>query len=169
MKYLKSLLITTTLMASFTSSAAAIAPELLRCSKLTDNTLRLQCFDKYMQRVSSIAANNTAKNKQPPKTSVKAEAKNEEKLIASFGHAHRYSEQEREFDQLTAVVKSAARNLKKQWNIVLDNGQVWREKGGDKRAKFAPGDTIIITRGIMNSFQLKKQGTKRRIRVQRIQ
>ena len=42
------------------------------------------------------------------------------------------------------------------------------EKGGDKRAKFSAGDTVVIERGIMNTFQLKKVGTKRRVRVRRI-
>ena len=58
--------------------------------------------------------------------------------------------------------------MHKDWEIELENGQVWLQKGGDKRAKFSDGDSIIITRGVMNSFQLKKIGTKRRIRVRRI-
>ena len=89
-------------------------------------------------------------------------------MISSFGQAHRYSKKEREFDELTSTIKSVSKTLQKEWKIELENGQVWLQKGGDKRAKFTEGDTVIIVRGIMNSFQLKKVGTKRRIRVSRI-
>ena len=68
---------------------------------------------------------------------------------------------------MTSTVKSARKNLHKIWKIELENGQNGTEKGGGRRAKYSMGDPIVIARGIMNSFQLKKIGTKRRIRINR--
>jgi hypothetical protein len=162
-------------------AAFELAPDIKKCAIIDNSAKRLQCFDEYIQNYSPVKeemtfSNNvkntgdtSTKQEQPtPIVIVATKEQTEEKLISSFGQAHRYSEKEREFDEMSSVVKSAKRNLHKKWKIELQNGQVWIEKGGDKLAKFKEGDSIVVMRGIMNSFQLKKVGTKRRIRVRRI-
>jgi hypothetical protein len=182
MKIIKTIILLTSSLA-FNNYVVALelAPDIKKCAKIDIETKRLQCFDEYVVKITSskenIISSNNIKNTEditsPQEQSVTVDVApskeiNEEVLISSFGKAHRYSEKEREFDEMTSVVKSAKRNLHKKWKIELENGQVWIEKGGDKLAKFSAGDPIIIIRGIMNSFQLKKVGTKRRIRVNRI-
>ena len=128
--------------------------EIIQCAEIKDNKKRLQCFDNYVAKSLTAKEQNNTKHSNPIKTPV-ADTQTESELVSSFGQAHRYSEKEREFDELTATIKTVSKTL--------------LQKGGDKRAKFSEGDSIIIVRGIMNSFQLKKVGTKRRIRVNRIQ
>ena len=145
------------------ATAANITPDLIQCAKVKSEKQRLQCFDDYVDMYTTKIADNITIVNEP----IRSEIQDKKKLVSSFGQAHRYSNKEREFDEMTSVIKSVRKNLHKKWEIELDNGQVWIEKGGDRRAKFSEGDTIIITRGIMNSFKLKKVGTKRRIRVNR--
>ena len=150
-------------------TAADLTPDLIKCSNLKNDIKRLQCFDEYIVKSSTkkqtmlTNKSSTIKANQP----ITSKTENKEELISSFGQAHKYSKKEREFDEMKSTIVSATKNLHKKWKIELENGQVWIEKGGDKRAKFSAGDSVIITRGIMNSFQLKKVGSKRRIRVQR--
>jgi hypothetical protein len=144
-------------------TAANLTTDLVQCANIKSEKQRLQCFDDYIDRHSTKIAGDITIVSEPKET----EIKDKMELVSSFGQAHRYSNKEREFDEMTSTVKSASKNLHKNWEIELENGQIWVEKGGDKRAKFSEGDPIIITRGIMNSFKLKKVGTKRRIRVNR--
>ena len=149
------------------TKADNLSIEIIQCAELQDNKQRLHCFDNYVAKSLTAKDQNKAKNVNPIKTTV-VDTQTESELISSFGQAHRYSKKEREFDELTSTITSVSKTLQKEWKIELENGQVWLQKGGDKRAKFTEGDSVIIVRGIMNSFQLKKVGTKRRIRVSRI-
>lgn len=164
MKIIKIIILVATIGAtSNLVTAANLTPNLVQCANMKSEKQRLKCFDNYIDKNSTKIAGDIIIVSEPKAT----EIKNKEELVSSFGQAHRYSDEEREFDEITSRVKSARKNLHKKWQIELENGQVWIEKGGDRRAKFSEGDHIVITRGIMNSFQLKKIGTKRRIRVNR--
>jgi len=150
-------------------AAASLTPDLIKCANFKNEKQRLQCFDDYVAKNSMLKQDIAAeKDVAIVAELITKEAQSKENLVSSFGQAHRYSEKEREFDEMKSIIKSVKRNLHKKWKIELENGQVWIEKGGDKRAKFSEGDSIVIMRGIMNSFQLKKVGTKRRIRVHRV-
>jgi len=151
-------------------AAEYLTPDLLACANVKSEKQRLQCFDNYIVQNKTLPSDKISSKTHTttPVESVTPDAQSEEKLITSFGQAHRYTNKEREFDEMESIVKSAKRNLHKKWKIELENGQIWIEKGGDKRAKFSQGDSVVIVRGVMNSFQLKKIGTKRRIRVRRI-
>ena len=170
MKYIKIvLLVACVIVTSNAVKAANITPDLKKCASINNEKQRLQCFDDYIIKISALKHDNiTPKADVAIVSEPTSDIQKTENLVSSFGQAHRYSKKEREFDEMEAVVKSAKRDLRKNWKIELENGQVWIEKGGDKRASFSEGDTIVIVRGIMNSFQLKKLGTKRRIRVRRI-
>ena len=50
--------------------------------------------------------------------------------------------------------------------ISLDNGQQWRQIGSDSM-RLKKNDTIVISRGVFNSFLLKIDGENRSIRVKR--
>ena len=152
-------------------SAADVLPDqLTTCAAIVKNKDRLACFDdvvasaKLNVKVSGneLTRRNGSSAQPPIKKAVSTNA-----LVSSFGLAHLYSEKERAFDELTSTVSSAKRNKRGKWILTLENGQVWFEKGGDKLAKFVEGDSVVIKRGIMNSFRLKKIGTKRVIRVAR--
>jgi len=164
MKFIKIIILVAAIGATSNAvTAANLTPDLVQCANIKSEKKRLQCFDDYIDKYSTKIAGDITIVSEPKATEIEDKAE----LVSSFGQAHRYSNKEREFDEMTSTVKSARKNLHKKWEIELENGQVWVEKGGDKRAKFSEGDPIVITRGIMNSFKLKKVGTKRRIRVNR--
>lgn len=52
--------------------------------------------------------------------------------------------------------------------ITLENGQQWRQIGSDG-ITLKEDDNVVISRGVFNSFLLKKEGQNRSIRVKRTQ
>lgn len=140
--------------------AQEISDELLKCDEIKDDVKRLNCFDMYIVK--------NKKNLEIKSNKQELSKANIDNLTSSFGVAHKYTNEEREFSEITATITSVKRNKRNKWIITLDNDQIWHEKRGDKHAKFIVGDEVIIKRGMMNGFKLKKLGTKRVINVMRV-
>lgn len=75
-----------------------------------------------------------------------------------------------ELDELKSMVVSTRRNSEGKLLITLANGQVWRQT----QAEFFPLDTrdgaqeVVIFRGLLGSYILRKADENRRMRVRRI-
>ena len=52
--------------------------------------------------------------------------------------------------------------------LYLDNGQVWRETGGDSGVRFKEGKTVTITEGVLDSYDLKMEGRNKKAKVKRV-
>jgi hypothetical protein len=52
--------------------------------------------------------------------------------------------------------------------LYLDNGQVWRETGGDSGVRFKKGKSVTITEGALGSYDLMMEGRKRKAKVKRV-
>jgi len=52
--------------------------------------------------------------------------------------------------------------------ITLDDGQVWAETETRARARYAVGDTVVISRGAFGSFNLVSERTGHRVKVRRL-
>ncbi|MEP4300084.1 MAG: hypothetical protein ABJ340_10495, partial [Paraglaciecola sp.] len=68
---------------------------------------------------------------------------------------------------ISAVITSVKLGPYKKYAIQLDNGHIWKQTD-DKRLKLSKGDNVIIQRGALNSFFIKKDGMNTRIRVKRV-
>ncbi|NQZ81426.1 MAG: hypothetical protein HRT52_10470 [Colwellia sp.] len=146
------------IVANFSIAATIPTPSLLKCSEIKNDIQRLKCFDNTFITMT----------KSPQLVIKKDISSNNEILESTFGKTHLNTKEESAFNEIKSVIKSAKRNKRNKWVLKLDNDQIWQEKSGDKMARFKEGDNIIIKRGIMNTFKLKKIGTKRRISVKRI-
>lgn len=51
--------------------------------------------------------------------------------------------------------------------LQLDNGQVWRELE-DSRIRFREGDVVVITKGVLGSFNLSPEDSGRQVKVRRM-
>jgi hypothetical protein len=69
--------------------------------------------------------------------------------------------------EVKALISSIKKAAHGELIINLDNNQQWRQINS-KRMVLKANDTIVITRGALNSFSLKKYGTNRSIGVKRI-
>jgi hypothetical protein len=52
--------------------------------------------------------------------------------------------------------------------LYLDNGQVWRETGGDSGVRFKEGKKVTISEGVLDSYDLTMEGRNRKTKVKRV-
>jgi hypothetical protein len=150
--------------------ADTVSKQLAQCANIKNDTERLQCFDLLVQQTQSITNNPIATIENPNKTPIEASKPPLSKAsgVENFGQEHKNLNQQA-LNEIILVLSDAKKNLRKKWILTFDNGQVWQQTDTEKWAKFEAGDTVIIRRGVFNSFSAKKQGTNRMIRVRRIQ
>lgn len=142
------------------------------CTFVENDFNRLLCYDNTMAGKSLSKPTTT---KQLTSTETVASDATAGAVVATdkivktknedFGLEHKEVAKEND-DEITANVTNVKEAPYGELIITLDNGQRWRQIGSD-RLSLDSGDTVIIERGMLNSFLLKKQGLNRTIRVKR--
>ncbi|WP_448554196.1 hypothetical protein [Thalassotalea montiporae] len=165
---------------SLTASANpshSLKAQLLTCQSETDSLKRLVCYDGVAKSLSSELP-----TKQPEVNTDKVPAATSESVLAAparkspkivqvdaediFGQEAKFKSSQ--VDEVRFVIKSVTLSKRKKWRFVFENGQKWEQKDTDRFAKFVAGQEVIIKRGVMNAFYLKKPDANRTIRVKRI-
>jgi hypothetical protein len=141
------------------------------CTFIENDFNRLLCYDNTMAG-KSLTKPETTKTLTPPASSVTATA---DVVVASkqivkvknedFGLENKELVKEND-NEITAVVTNVKEAPYGELIISLNNGQQWRQIGSDS-LRIDQDDTVIIERGMFNSFLLKKAGQNRSIRVKR--
>lgn len=155
------------------SQAETLAEAVEKCRLVGNSLKRLVCYDQLAQRANTLEDSDLAEfyNNRPVYREVEVPAGSQGQTPAvqaneqnsSFGLIKRNSD---ELSEITAVVGKVEESLRGKLIITLADGQVWRQTGNED-VKIKAGQTVTISRGMLGAFYLKKQGTKRRIRVKR--
>jgi hypothetical protein len=172
-------LCTSLLFLNFSAQAASLNERLMQCAVLKDSLERLVCYDQLtksartapeealtVQRAPVTAAPvmPVAQPKSP--TIVQAPAEQAKSAEEEFGLEHKQTEEQKNTDNQEMVIKAAKQNQYDQWTITFTNGQKWKQVD-NTNMKFKEGDKVIISRGFWNSFNLKKAGSNRSMKVKR--
>ena len=147
------------------------------CSFIENDFNRLLCYDNTVAG-KPLTRPNEKKTLTPPKAvtnitpnvsaPVAAVAPAEPVAkTADFGLEHKEVSEEKD-TQIKAAVTSLEKAAYGELIITLDNKQQWRQIGSDSM-RLKESDTITISRGVFNSFLLRKDGQNRSIRVKRTQ
>ena len=147
---LTTLLVLSPLPVARADSAPAGIPESLRkCVDEPDDTRRLACFDREMDRLGkeTVSAPVSAPVADPVET-----AEQEEK----FGIVER-SEDKKELTEIQATVVKVATSSNRIFTVLLDNDQVWRQKYAG-RFLITTGDVVTITKGNFGGYTLERGG-----------
>lgn len=168
--------------------ADPLQDELRVCRGLADDAARLACYDAAVDRSRNNSAGRPAAASQqataaapaePAPTVIAATAAgaaattsqiDQEDLFGKSGdelqrtvEAATGSEQ---LDNLTATVTKLQKFGYDKVLITLDNGQVWKQVDASS-LRLRVGDAVDIERASLGSFMLRKQGSKRSMRVSR--
>ena len=160
-----------------TAYADELRDKLSTCNDLTDADARLACYDAAVDRSRQSAASGPAPAAPQPAAPAQAEpAKtgagtlSQEDLFGKSGDEMERTVQEATgsapIDSLGATISKLQRYSYDKVLITLDNGQVWKQIDGSS-LRLRVGDAIEIERASLGSFMLKKQGSKRTMRVSR--
>ncbi|MFK3860901.1 hypothetical protein [Pseudoalteromonas rhizosphaerae] len=145
------------------------------CTFVENDFNRLLCYDNTMAG-KSLSKPATTKTLTPPANSAApnvgaptAAAVANEQIVKTknddFGLEHKEVARDND-NEISAVVSNVKEAPYGELIISLDNGQQWRQIGSDS-LRIDQNDTVIIERGMFNSFLLKKAGQNRSIRVKR--
>ncbi|BDF96105.1 hypothetical protein [Pseudoalteromonas sp. KAN5] len=145
------------------------------CTFVENDFNRLLCYDNTMAG-KSLSKPTTSKTLTPATNSAApavavttGTAVASEQIVKTknenFGLEHKEAAKDND-DEISAIVTSVEEAPYGELIINLDNGQQWRQIGSDS-LRLTANDTIVIERGLFNSFLLKKEGLNRSIRVKR--
>lgn len=125
--------------------AADLPPQLEACAGLRRDAERLLCYDKAIAQIRSGAA------EAPPPSAENMFGANSAVLDVK---AHEDGVKREELRQITGSVTSLRRGDDGMIQLVLDNGQVWRQQDADIRLMIDKGDTVTIARAAMGTFRI---------------
>jgi hypothetical protein len=159
----------------FTAQAQINTQALQACSLIENDFNRLLCYDNIMagkaiEKANKVETMTAPAAKKPASNATDiaiANKSNTEKPADDFGLEHKEIAKDKA-TEIKATVTSVKQAPYGELIINLDNGQQWRQIGSD-RMRLNKNDDIEISRGVFNSFLLKKIGNNRSIRVKRTQ
>ncbi len=152
------------------------------CTTIQSNSGRLDCFDSaYLDADSSNAQAKVrdmpVEVPMEPDTSVDHSSqvqlsdndkkpKSAENLTSTekFGKETRLDAPE---EYIEATIVEVITNALKIDYLRLDNGHIWRENE-DSRVRFKVGRKVKIEEGVLSSFNLTMEGTRKTVKVKRI-
>ena len=127
------------------AAAADLPPQLEACAALRRDAERLLCYDKAVAQIRS-----GAEGAQAPSAENMFGA-NSDVLGSS---AHQPDVKREELRQISGTVTSLRRGDDGMIQLVLDNGQVWRQQDADVRLLVDKGDKVTIVRAVMGTFRI---------------
>jgi len=133
------------LLLSTLASAADLPPQFQACAALRRDAERLLCYDKAVAQIRSGA------DGAPAPSAENMFGANDDVLGAS---AHQTGVKREELKQISGTVTSLRRGDDGMIQLVLDNGQVWRQQDADVRLLVDEGDKVTIVRAVMGTFRI---------------
>lgn len=138
------------------------------CSFIENDFNRLLCYDNTVAGkplTNSIQHAKPLQIDEPPKTATTPPSKSNKPVEFGLEHQNNNKNIEQAIEANVLKIEEAPYG---ELIITLENNQQWRQIGSDKM-RLSKGDTVIISRGMFNSFLLKKADQNRSIRVKRTQ
>ncbi|MTJ02686.1 hypothetical protein [Idiomarina piscisalsi] len=162
-------------MAAIALSATSFAQQsgLEACADIENSLERLVCYDNLAKKEQS--GKQRRQDRELPEQARKGKQKaaemrekaqeRRENTNDRFGLEHKEKE-ENEEERISVTLADREEGPFGKWRITLTNGQVWKQT--DSGYFSWDGDSYYIERGALNSFFFGREGSNRRMRVQRI-
>jgi hypothetical protein len=141
------------------------------CTKLSDDQARLACFDR------EVAAHQAREMRHPPAPAAAPAAaakapqlSEEQKMGLTPGRIQQLEKPPGApppLKELTVTIQSISVDGNGHQVFTLGNGQIWRQVELDGSFSVRPGDSVVISRGVSNSFFMSF-GKHRNTRVSRV-
>lgn len=171
---------------------AGIRDEVLQamdqCSAIADKDKRLACFDQLSVQVKQAIAEGP-RNGPPTAEQQKSwfgfdfgnifGGPSQQTTPAQFGSENLPAPPRKEgepppegpIDSITANVTDYALNPFGKFVVFLESGQVWKQIGGEAdiaNFKKSGGNTVLISRGLLGSYNMQINGSNKVFKVKRV-
>lgn len=158
------LLLATTLLALNGAARADFASDFLACAALDNGAERLGCYDALARRGAGLAPPTQPAIPAAPA----APALSQEQRFGLESVAEK-PESERDAEAIQARYQGEFKGWAPKSQFVLDNGQVWKNVGGD--SVYYPAGTnpaVRIEKGAFGAYWLSVEGLNRKAKVKRV-
>ncbi len=136
---------------------------LLTCRNQVSDEARLACFDRsFGAWVASRGSEPALKVEPVVQQAVSSNASEASDKDVGFG-----KKSKRVKLNFSASVTNVQTDGRRIDYLTLDNGQIWRETV-DSKVRFKQGQTVTIESGILGSYNLHAEGTRRLVKVKRL-
>lgn len=150
------------------------------CAQIEDSLKRLVCYDQAAARLShkkniekgeatvtpKVISEQESIKKTPPNPIVESVDRKEQFGIEHVQNQQKSKEKATEEKDVTYIVDSLEKSIRKRWLITFENGQVWKQSDTEY-LDLSVGDTVHLSKGLFGAIYLKKDGSNRRIKVRR--
>jgi hypothetical protein len=162
-------------MAAVAFSATSFAQQsgLEACAEIEDSLERLVCYDNLAKKEHSgkkkrqdrELPEQARKGKQKAAEMKEKAQERREQANERFGFEHK-EKADTEDERISVTLADREEGPYGKWRITLTNGQVWKQT--DSGYFSWDGNSYYIERGALNSFFFGREGSNRRMRVQRV-
>jgi len=134
------------------------------CSEIIDDMARVRCYDNNFEANSGLATSNAASpaNTETPATKLQTDD--------SLGEKYVTKDDSHESDRESSMqLVKAYKSRQELWVFEFENGQAWQQI--ETRYLSVPKDlpaAVIISRGVLGSYDLRIGETGRKIKVKRL-
>jgi hypothetical protein len=114
---------------------------------------------------------NTTLNTLSPEKANSVKNNTASTAVEEFGSENiesKAEQQAKELNQVIFTIKSLKKTARGQWNIIFNNGQLWKQASSDT-IRLVVGNKVEVSKAALGSYKLKKVGSNRSIRVKRLQ
>ena len=147
-----------------TVGAAEIPASVVRCKAITDDTARLACYDAATGR--SDAGYITASPASAAAIAAGPGAAEPGTAAAAGSTVPSPPAETKPAKSFESSVKTAGRQPAGTWVIGLEDGTSWVQADSSQEwTVFKAGEPVVVTRGAVGAWYLKKSGTNRTFRV----
>ena len=126
-------------------AADVVPPSIEACAGLRRDAERLLCYDRAVARIRNGG------EEAPPPSAENMFGANSEVLGAPTQPGDVKRE---ELKQITGTVTSLRHGDDGMIQLVLDNGQIWRQQDADVRLLVSAGDKVTIVRAALGTFRI---------------
>jgi hypothetical protein len=113
---------------------------------------------------------NTTLNTLSPEKANSVKNNTASTAVEEFGSENiesKAEQQAKELNQVIFTIKSLKKTARGQWNIIFNNGQLWKQASSDT-IRLVVGNKVEVSKAALGSYKLKKVGSNRSIRVKRL-
>jgi len=145
-----------------TSGAADLPASIARCKAITDDTARLACYDAATGRSDAVYIPASSAGAAAGAASASAAQPGP---MAAGSTAPSPLAETKPAKSFESRVRSAKRLPAGTWVIALEDGTNWIQADSAQQWTLELGDPVVLTRGVMGAWYLKKSGSNRTFRV----
>ncbi|MBQ4827709.1 hypothetical protein J8L84_00290 [Alteromonas sp. MMG017] len=160
---------------AFLAQAETVGEALAKCSETKNSLQRLVCYDRVEKQVNRLSGTQAGiPIAMPNSTPAVASERRREAPVSQtpapkdeqFGLEHKVKT-ETLADTFAGKITKIAKTARGKFVLTFNNGSVWQQTT-DTTLKVKEGETVIIERGLLGAFYLKKEGINKRMKVKRV-